>query len=213
MLVTRTAADLPDDTFVQQHFGDALPPGMIPAVTRELVVAPAAKFGRIISCSKFHGPGAVVLVGDAAHAVTSALGQGCNLALEGVRVLGHLMRAAITEGDGALADVPAKFTAERAPDVRALQTLERFAVVARAGANARASLLERLHVGLITAALLLRTALQRVLPKAVLGESMFEKLSAASVPYASVLAAVRRSAAVLAVCVVVTVGAAVGQLA
>ena len=39
-----------------------------------------------VRCSELHGPG-VILVGDAAHAVTPIGGQGCNAALEDGSVL------------------------------------------------------------------------------------------------------------------------------
>jgi 2-polyprenyl-6-methoxyphenol hydroxylase-like FAD-dependent oxidoreductase len=46
----------------------------------------ASKFGAIVKNSSFAGPG-VVLVGDAAHSVTSTLGQGCCLGLSGMKAL------------------------------------------------------------------------------------------------------------------------------
>lgn len=43
-----------------------------------------------VRCSEIHGPG-VVLVGDAAHAVTPIGGQGCNAALEDSLVLSQVL--------------------------------------------------------------------------------------------------------------------------
>lgn len=43
-----------------------------------------------LKCSQLHGPH-VVLVGEAAHSVTSHDGQGCNAAMESVEVLGQVL--------------------------------------------------------------------------------------------------------------------------
>ena len=43
-----------------------------------------------IRCSQLHGP-AVVLLGDAGHAVTPENGQGCNAAFEDVSILANLL--------------------------------------------------------------------------------------------------------------------------
>ena len=43
--------------------------------------APLRKLGTSLNCSKLHGP-STVLLGDAGHSVTPALGQGCAAALE-----------------------------------------------------------------------------------------------------------------------------------
>ena len=48
--------------------------------------ARAAPNGASILCSKLHGPNTVIL-GDAGHGVTPALGQGCNSALESAVIL------------------------------------------------------------------------------------------------------------------------------
>lgn len=51
--------------------------------------AKAAPNGASVRCSKLHGPRTVIL-GDAAHGVTPALGQGCNAALESATVLARV---------------------------------------------------------------------------------------------------------------------------
>lgn len=43
-----------------------------------------------VRCSELHGPG-VILLGDAAHAVTPIGGQGCNAALEDAVVLDDVL--------------------------------------------------------------------------------------------------------------------------
>ena len=43
--------------------------------------APLSRSGASLKCSKLHGP-STVLLGDAGHSVTPALGQGCAAALE-----------------------------------------------------------------------------------------------------------------------------------
>ena len=54
-------------------------------------------FGRIIKSSSFHGLRTAV-VGEAAHAVTSALGQGCNCGLGSVEALAQALDAAGVRG-------------------------------------------------------------------------------------------------------------------
>ncbi len=51
--------------------------------------ARASPNGASIRCSKLHGPSTVIL-GDAAHGVTPALGQGCNAALESAVILSEV---------------------------------------------------------------------------------------------------------------------------
>ncbi len=46
----------------------------------------AQSYGRSVQCSQFHGPG-LVLLGDAAHAMTNELRQGLNCAVESVRLM------------------------------------------------------------------------------------------------------------------------------
>ncbi|KAK9808636.1 hypothetical protein WJX72_000965 [[Myrmecia] bisecta] len=76
-------------------------------------------FSKIVECRKFHGP-RVALVGDAAHAVTSAMGQGCNTALETCRVLNDTLVRHNDDIDAALPE----FSSSRVPDAHALQDLE-----------------------------------------------------------------------------------------
>ena len=44
-----------------------------------------------IRCNRYHHDNNALLIGDAAHAVSPALGQGCNSALEDVTVLNRLL--------------------------------------------------------------------------------------------------------------------------
>jgi 2-polyprenyl-6-methoxyphenol hydroxylase-like FAD-dependent oxidoreductase len=59
-----------------------------------------------VTMSRFHEPG-IVFIGDAAHATSPQLGQGCNLALEDARVLAECLR------DGDLAHGLDRYSATR----------------------------------------------------------------------------------------------------
>eukprot|EP00958_Prasinococcus_capsulatus_P028981 scaffold7242_cov400-Prasinococcus_capsulatus_cf.AAC.3 len=75
-------------------------------------------FGRIVKNSSFHGP-RTALVGDAAHAVTSALGQGCNCGLGSVEALAQAL-----DSEDDLDAVLENYSATRLPEAHALQSLE-----------------------------------------------------------------------------------------
>ena len=64
-----------------------LPPSTRATLVRQLTAAPWSWAGAWVRCSQLHGP-RVVVVGDAAHAVSPSMGQGCNSALEDITVGG-----------------------------------------------------------------------------------------------------------------------------
>jgi kynurenine 3-monooxygenase len=77
--------------------------------------------GRVLTvrCDRFHDGDSVLLIGDAAHAVSPSIGQGCNASLEDVLVFEQLLKQ--YEDDWALA-LPA-FSEQRIPDAHALKDL------------------------------------------------------------------------------------------
>lgn len=77
--------------------------------------------GRILTvrCDRFHESDSILLMGDAAHAVSPSIGQGCNASLEDVLIFERLLEQ--YEDDWALA-LPA-FSEQRVPDAHALREL------------------------------------------------------------------------------------------
>lgn len=77
--------------------------------------------GRVLTvrCDRFHDGDSILVIGDAAHAVSPAIGQGCNSSLEDVSVFEGLLNQ--YEDNWALA-LPA-FTEQRIPDAHALKEL------------------------------------------------------------------------------------------
>ncbi|MGQ4647446.1 FAD-dependent monooxygenase [Lyngbya aestuarii] len=72
-----------------------------------------------VRCDRFHEGDSVLLIGDAAHAVSPSIGQGCNSSLEDVLILGQLLEQ---YGDDWGRVLP-KFSEQRVPDAHALQEL------------------------------------------------------------------------------------------
>ena len=72
-----------------------------------------------IRCSHYHYSDSVLLIGDAAHAVSPALGQGCNAALEDVVILNQLL----DEYADNLRLALEQFTTRRLPDTHAVVEL------------------------------------------------------------------------------------------
>jgi kynurenine 3-monooxygenase len=72
-----------------------------------------------VRCSRYYQDGSVLLIGDAAHAVSSSIGQGCNAALEDVVLLDNLLN----EYSDDLAVALEQFTVRRKQDAHALVEL------------------------------------------------------------------------------------------
>jgi kynurenine 3-monooxygenase len=80
--------------------------------------------GRVLTvrCDRFHEGDSILLIGDAAHAVSPSIGQGCNASLEDVLIFEQLLDR--YEDDWALA-LPA-FSEQRVPDAHALGELSNY---------------------------------------------------------------------------------------
>ncbi|BAY14233.1 FAD-dependent oxidoreductase [Calothrix sp. NIES-2098] len=76
-----------------------------------------------VRCNRYHQDDNVLLIGDAAHAVSSSIGQGCNAALEDVVVFDNLL----DEYSDNLAEALEQFTIRRQPDGLALVELGDYA--------------------------------------------------------------------------------------
>lgn len=75
-----------------------------------------------VRCDRFHQGDSVLLIGDAAHAVSPSIGQGCNSSLEDVLILGQLLEQ---YGDDWGKVLPL-FSSQRVPDAHALQELSNY---------------------------------------------------------------------------------------
>lgn len=99
-----------------------LPTEWIEPMARQLDAATsgqASTVGHRVTCSQIHGPG-IVLLGDAAHAVSPVFGQGANSALESCLVLGR----ALERAQGDVESLPETFNKLRSPDTHALSELD-----------------------------------------------------------------------------------------
>ncbi|WNZ27652.1 FAD-dependent monooxygenase [Leptolyngbya sp. NK1-12] len=106
--------------YFQQHF---------PEVGQMMTEAEAEAFlkrpiTRVLttSCSHYHYSDSVLLIGDAIHAVSPAIGQGCNAALEDVAMLNSLLNET---GDD-LKIALEQFTLRRKKDAHALTELSNY---------------------------------------------------------------------------------------
>ncbi|QLE58418.1 NAD(P)/FAD-dependent oxidoreductase [Nostoc sp. TCL26-01] len=77
-----------------------------------------------IRCDRYHQNDSVLLMGDAAHAVSPSLGQGCNAALEDVLIFQQIL----DEYHDNLALALAQFTIRRQADAHALVELSNYGV-------------------------------------------------------------------------------------
>ena len=124
-----------------------------------------------IRCNRYHYQNSALLIGDAAHAVSPSLGQGCNSALEDVTVLGRLL----DEYADDLNLVLKQFTKRRLADTHAIVELS----------NHTLPFSQSLFVQLIIRQRLAKL-LHRLFPKRFL-PPLFEALHESSIPYADIL--------------------------
>ena len=75
-----------------------------------------------VKCDRFHYRDSVLILGDAAHAVSPSLGQGCNSALEDVAILKEI----IEEYDDDWQQILPQFTQRRIDDAHALRELSNY---------------------------------------------------------------------------------------
>lgn len=75
-----------------------------------------------ICCNRYHYRNSALLIGDAAHAVSPSLGQGCNAALEDVTVLNRLLNEYADNLDLVLE----QFTKQRLADAHAVVELSNY---------------------------------------------------------------------------------------
>lgn len=185
---------------MRQHFGDNLPEWFLQPFCDQLNASAANSWGAVRSVSQFHAPH-VVLLGDSAHAVTSALGQGCNMALESVRIFGRVLEdsfASESSVSEALAKVPERFTSVREHDARAMQRMEYLHTVLQ-GLNTGKPIdaITAVHARVAWGSTFLLGVLQwKLMPNKFSTVPIYEKLYDENVPYSDVLAYVNRVGAV-----------------
>jgi 2-polyprenyl-6-methoxyphenol hydroxylase-like FAD-dependent oxidoreductase len=100
-----------------------LPSPWLDAMVEQNALTTSNQFGRIVRNNRYYGPSAV-LVGDAAHAVTSSLGNGCNLGLGSVRALAAALDGVGGEDQEALQGSLEKYSASWVPEAHAFQRME-----------------------------------------------------------------------------------------
>ncbi|KAF5831619.1 hypothetical protein DUNSADRAFT_12810 [Dunaliella salina] len=155
---------------------------------------PPSPFGRLMSTTRLDGP-RCVLLGDAGHPMTSTLAQGCNLALESVRVFARSLDSV----SGDLDQAPAAFTSARLEDVHAMQTMEYMQILSSNAPGATASALERMSAkATMLGSALLTLGLHKLMPSSFPAPVyLLDGLRDARVPYKRVLETMRMHAAAL----------------
>lgn len=124
-----------------------------------------------IRCNRYHQGDSVLLMGDAAHAVSSSIGQGCNAALEDVVVFDNLLN----EYSDDLAETLKQFTVRRQPNGYALVELGDYAFPSSTS----------LFVEFIFREFLAKT-LHRLFPQ-VFPPSLIDLIFETTVPYSEIL--------------------------
>ncbi len=106
---------------VRAYFQENCPPIgdlMTPEEAIALLQRPVSKVPEV-KCDRMHVGDRILLLGDAVHAVSPSIGQGCNAALQDVQVFNQLLDQCQDNWEQAL---PA-FSAQRLPDVHAVREL------------------------------------------------------------------------------------------
>ena len=72
-----------------------------------------------VKCDRFHHGNHILILGDAAHAVSPSIGQGCNSALQDVYLVNQLLDTYQND----FSQIPAQFSQQRVADAHALRDL------------------------------------------------------------------------------------------
>ncbi|MBP5971904.1 FAD-dependent monooxygenase [Brasilonema sp. CT11] len=103
--------------FFQKNFPEVA--GLMPKEEAEAFLNRPVSRILTVRCSRYHQGDSVLLIGDAAHAVSSSIGQGCNAAFEDVVLFDNLLN----EYSDNLAVALEQFTIRRKCDAHALVEL------------------------------------------------------------------------------------------
>ncbi|MEM9088158.1 MAG: NAD(P)/FAD-dependent oxidoreductase [Cyanobacteria bacterium P01_F01_bin.53] len=99
---------------------------MSPEEAEALLQRPTARLVTI-KCDRFHHGDRILLLGDAAHAVSPSIGQGCNSALEDIAIindlLDHSQKNGQENGQDDWSQAIAQFSQRRVADAHALKAL------------------------------------------------------------------------------------------
>ncbi len=161
--------------FFRQHFPEI---GQIISESEaiEFLNRPVSSILTII-CSHYHYEDSVLLIGDAAHAMSPSLGQGCNSAMEDAAIVDELLN----EYSDNLAMAIAKFTERRKCDAHAVVELSD---------NVFPSFNKKLIIEFIIRQQLAQI-LHRLFPK-YFSPSLLELISGTRIPYSTILSTHRR---------------------
>ncbi len=130
-----------------------------------------------IRCSHYHYGNSVLLIGDAAHAMSPSLGQGCNSAMEDAAILDKLL----DEYSDNLAQAIAQFTICRKSDAHAVVELSD---------NVFPSFDKKLIIKFIVRQQLAQI-FHRLFPQ-YFSPSLLELISGTTIPYSTILSTHRR---------------------
>ncbi|MCJ8281780.1 MAG: FAD-dependent monooxygenase [Rivularia sp. ALOHA_DT_140] len=124
-----------------------------------------------IRCNRYHQGDNVLLMGDAAHAVSASIGQGCNAALEDVVIFDNLL----DEYSDDIATAIEQFTIRRQQDAHALSELTDYSLPLSKG----------LFFEFIFREIIAKT-LHKIFPRRF-PASLYELISEAAIPYSEIL--------------------------
>lgn len=165
-------ANLTSTQEVMQFFAEKFPQvaALMPKEEAEDFSSRPVSSIKTIRCSRYHYGDSVLIIGDAAHAISPSLGQGCNAALEDALILNKLL----DEYSDNFAPVLEQFSLRRKDDAYAI------AEMSESGFPSSKKLLIQFF---------LRERFQQILHKVfpqLFKASMMDMLSESTIPYAEI---------------------------
>ena len=167
-------ANLSTTEEVRQFFRDRFPEisQVLPESEAEAFLYRPISTILTIRCNRYHHGDSVLIIGDAAHATSPSLGQGCNASFEDVALFDELL----DEYSDEVAQAISQFTLRRQPDAHALVELSDYAFPL-SGKLLFVEFFIRLRAGQF---------LHQLFPKRF-SLPLFQLISETTVPYAEIL--------------------------